>query len=309
MIVNIQNLCKSFGRVKAVDDVSFNIHAGQIFGFVGPNGAGKTTTMRILATLEEQDSGDVFFDSFSVQEDPEAARRSIGYVPDTLPSHRDITVHEFLDFFGRAYGLRGGKLRSAISDVVEFAGLSEILDKTLAALSKGMKQRVSVGRALIHNPPVMLLDEPAAGLDPRARVELRELLTALAEMDKAILISSHILTELTEICSGVVIIEKGRILANGSVNEVLNKSQVHRKLSVSGTGDTARLKQELLICPGVQDARIEGNKVIASIEVDDNLQTQILNQLISKGCPVSQFYAEETDLEDIFMEITKGEVQ
>ena len=309
MIVNVKNLSKSFGRVKAVDDVSFNIHPGQVFGFVGPNGAGKTTTMRILATLEEHDSGDVFFDGFSISEDPEAARQSIGYVPDTLPDHRDITVFEFLDFFGRAYGLRGKKLTNAIADVVDFAGLSEMMDKTLAALSKGMKQRVSVGRALIHNPPVMLLDEPAAGLDPRARVELRELLTALSAMNKAILISSHILTELTEVCSGVVIIEKGRILANGTVNDILKKSHSHRNLSVSGTGDTAFLKHELLSCHGVQDARIEGSKVVASIDGDDDIQATILKQLISKGCPIYQFYAEETDLEDIFMEITQGEVQ
>ena len=309
MIVSVQNLSKSFGRVRAVDNISFNLGAGQIFGFVGPNGAGKTTTMRILATLEEQDSGDVFFDSFSITEDPEAARRSIGYVPDTLPAHRDITVFEFLDFFGRAYGMRGRKLRSAIDDVVDFAGLSEMMDKTLASLSKGMKQRVSVGRALIHNPPVMLLDEPAAGLDPRARVELRELLSALSEMNKAILISSHILTELTEICSGVVIIEKGRILVNGSVNDILDQSRSRRKLSVSAAENNSFLKHELLSCPGVLDARIEGNKVVASIEGDDKIQAQILNQLVSKGCPVCQFYTEDTDLEDIFMEITKGEVQ
>jgi len=258
MIVSVQNLSKSFGRVRAVDNVSFNLGAGQIFGFVGPNGAGKTTTMRILATLEEQDSGDVFFDSFSITEDPEAARRSIGYVPDTLPAHRDITVFEFLDFFGRAYGMRGRKLRSAIDDVVDFAGLSEMMDKTLASLSKGMKQRVSVGRALIHNPPV---------------------------------------------------IEKGRILVNGSVNDILDQSRSRRKLSVSAAENNSFLKHELLSCPGVLDARIEGNKVVASIEGDDKIQAQILNQLVSKGCPVCQFYTEDTDLEDIFMEITKGEVQ
>ena len=309
MVVNVQNLCKSFGRVKAVDDVSFSINAGQVFGFVGPNGAGKTTTMRILATLEEQDSGDVFFDRYSILEDPEAARRSIGFVPDSLPSHRDMSVLEFLDFFGRAYGLRGRKLRSSLDDVIAFAGLGGMLDKTIAALSKGMKQRVSVGRALIHNPPVMLLDEPAAGLDPRARVELRELLSALAELKKAILISSHILTELTEICSGVVIIEKGKVLANGDVDAIIAKSRPHRQLSVSVTGDNTILKHELLSCPGVTDARIEGSKVVATMEGDDETQARILNQLVSRGCPVCRFYAEETDLEDIFMEITQGEVQ
>ena len=232
MKVQVKNLRKEFGRTVAVDDISFAFDSGHIFGFVGPNGAGKTTTMRIISTIEEPSAGDVLLNGISVCEEPELARRAVGYVPDTLPAHGDITVHEYLDFFARAYGLKGKKRTQAVEAIEEFTNVTGIRDKHLKALSKGMKQRVSLGRALVYDPDVLVLDEPAAGLDPRARVELRELLLVLAERRKAILISSHILTELTEICNGVVIIERGKILETGTIDEVLKKSAPRRTVAI-----------------------------------------------------------------------------
>ncbi|MCI0528265.1 MAG: ABC transporter ATP-binding protein, partial [Nitrospira sp.] len=211
-----------------MDDVSFSISSGQIVGFVGPNGAGKTTTMRILATLEEPTDGDAFLDGISVVEEPEKARTLVGYVPDTLPTHHDMSVHEYLDFFARAYGIKGEHRYQVLESIEEFTNLTGIREKLLHALSKGMKQRVSLARALLHDPPVLIMDEPAAGLDPRARVELRELLKVLSGQGKTILISSHILTELAEICSGAVIIEQGKILMAGTMSELLTNNVPRR---------------------------------------------------------------------------------
>src|SRR6266545_8004039 len=194
MKIEVVNLKKHFGPTHAVEDVSFAFSSGQVVGFVGPNGAGKTTTMRILATLDEPTAGDALIDGVSVVEEPERARHLVGYVPDSLPTHRDMSVHEYLDFFARAYGLKGLYRASVIESVEEFTGLTGLRDKMLVALSKGMKQRVSLARALLHDPEVLVMDEPAAGLDPRARIELRELLRVLSSQGKAILISSHILT-------------------------------------------------------------------------------------------------------------------
>ena len=212
MHIHIDHLKKHYGRTRAVDDISFTFSSGEIVGFVGPNGAGKSTTMRIIATLDEPSSGDVFLDDISVVEEPDKAHRLIGYVPDTLPGHRDISVHEYLDFFARAYGIGTAARKKVVESIEEFTNLLGIREKHLNALSKGMRNRVSVARALVHDPAVLIMDEPAAGLDPRARIELRELLKVLSSQGKAILISSHILTELAEICTGAVIIERGRIL-------------------------------------------------------------------------------------------------
>ena len=185
MLINVVRLKRYFGRSRAVDDLSFSFSEGQIYGFIGPNGAGKTTTMRVMATLDEPTSGDVFLDGISVVQDPEKARRVMGFVPDTLPTHRDMTVHEYIDFFARAYGIRGNRRRQVVGSIEEFTGLMGLREKMLKALSKGMKQRVNLARALVHDPAVLVMDEPAAGLDPRARVELRELVKVLASQGKA----------------------------------------------------------------------------------------------------------------------------
>ena len=313
MKVQVKNLRKEFGKTLAVDNITFSFDSGHIFGFVGPNGAGKTTTMRIISTIEEPSSGDVLLNGISVCEEPELARRAVGYVPDTLPAHADITVHEYLDFFARAYGLRGKKRTEAVAAIEEFTNVAGIREKHLKALSKGMKQRVSLGRALVYDPDVLVLDEPAAGLDPRARVELRELLLLLAERKKAILISSHILTELTEICNGVVIIERGKILETGTIEEVLKKSTPRHTVAVrllpSQLAQNAELLKELLQTPHVENAREVANEIHFELAGDEAAASDILDSLIAKKFRIVEFRQTKQNLEDIFMNVTKGGVQ
>lgn len=309
MKVQIQNLWKQFGKTTALGGISFSFDSGHVFGFIGPNGAGKTTAMRIIATLDEPTWGDVLINGTSVREEPELARRLIGYVPDSLPTHADITVHEYLDFFGRAYGLRGPKLRDAVQGVEEFTNLTGIREKLIKALSKGMKQRVSLGRALIFDPEVLVLDEPAAGLDPRARVELRELLALLAERKKAILISSHILTELTEICNGVVIIERGKILETGTLEDVMQKRSPIRTIAIRALGSPADLIKELLQIPNVENAREVAAEIHFDVNGSEAEAAEILAQMIRQGVKVTEFRQTREDLEDLFMKVTQGGVQ
>jgi ABC-2 type transport system ATP-binding protein len=311
MKIQVRNLRKEFGQTVAVDDISFAFDSGHVFGFVGPNGAGKTTTMRIIATIEEPTDGDVFLNGISIREQPELARKAVGYVPDTLPAHADITVHEYLDFYARAYGLRGAKRTQAVNAIEEFTNVIGIRNKHLKALSKGMKQRVSLGRALVYDPDVLILDEPAAGLDPRARVELRELLALLAQRKKAILISSHILTELTEICNGVVIIERGRILETGTIDEVLKKSAARRTVAIRllDAQQAPALMKELLQTPFVENVREAGAEIHFESAADEAASAEILASLIAKQFKVLEFRQTKADLEDIFMSVTKGGVQ
>jgi ABC-2 type transport system ATP-binding protein len=313
MKVQVKNLRKEFGKTVAVDNISFSFDSGDVFGFVGPNGAGKTTTMRIISTIEEPTSGDVLLNGISVCEEPELARRAVGYVPDTLPAHPDINVHEYLDFYARAYGLRGKKRTQAVEAIEEFTNVTGIREKHLKALSKGMKQRVSLGRALVYDPDVLVLDEPAAGLDPRARVELRELLVLLAERRKAILISSHILTELTEICNGVVIIERGKILETGTIDDVLKKSAPRRTVAVrlldGHLQNNPLLLKELLQTPHVGNAREVANEIHFELTGDESAVCDILGGLIAKKFKIIEFRQTRANLEDIFMNVTKGGVQ
>lgn len=315
MRIEVKQLKKQFGSTCAVDGLSFEFGAGQIFGFVGPNGAGKTTTMRILATLEEPTGGDVTIDGVSIVQHPERARAKVGFMPDTLPGHRDITVDEYLDFFARAYGLRHRERQSVVGDIKGFTRLSEICHKTLSELSKGMKQRVSLARSLIHDPPVLLLDEPAAGLDPRARIELRELLRALSEQRKAILISSHILTELSEICDGAVIIEQGRLLRAGTLHD-LTHEQAHatrvvaiRCLDQTPNQNARVLQRQLLEMPAVHRAAVVGKYVEAEIDQGDTHAANLLDELIRRHWRVVEFRSLEANLEKLFMNVTEGKVQ
>ncbi len=309
MQVNILNLRKDFGATRAVDDISFSFSSGQIIGFVGPNGAGKTTTMRILATLDEPTSGDAKIDGVSIVEVPEKARRLIGYMPDALPMHRDISVHEYLDFFARAYGLTGTQRRQVVKDIEEFTNLTGIRERTLFALSKGMKQRVSLARALLHDPPVLVMDEPAAGLDPRARVELRELLRILSDQGKAILISSHILTELSEICDGAVIIEQGRIITAGTLQEIAKPDVEQHTFLIRSLNQQDDLYKSLLLIPSVEAVNRLGNEIEVRIDGSEETCSDLLENLIRDGYRIVEFKQHNGDLESVFMNVTKGEVQ
>ncbi|HVU86487.1 MAG TPA: ABC transporter ATP-binding protein [Pirellulales bacterium] len=309
MDVNVSNLKRYFGGTKAVDGVSFSFSSGHIVGFVGPNGAGKTTTMRILATLDEPTEGDATIDGISVVDEPEKARRLVGFMPDTLPTHRDMTVHEYLDFFARAYGLRGVNRDSLVERVEEFTNLTGINRKFLRDLSKGMKQRVSLARSLVHDPPVLVLDEPANALDPRARIELRELLKVLADQGKAILVSSHILTELSEMCNGVVIVEQGRMLRAGQMDHVVEAENIERTVIIRCEGPIDALQRALLESPLVRESRIAGPVVEAEVNGGDDVCGDLLRQLVTAGVRIVEFHQRRADLEDIFMTVTKGQVQ
>jgi ABC-2 type transport system ATP-binding protein len=309
MKVEVVRLKKYFGATRAVDDVSFTIETGQVVGFVGPNGAGKTTTMRILATLDEPTEGDARIDGVSVVEEPERARQLVGYVPDSLPTHRDMSVHEYLDFFARAYGLKGARRDGVVAEVEAFTNLNDIRHKMLVALSKGMKQRVSLARALLHDPPVLVMDEPAAALDPRARVELRELLRVLAGRGKAILISSHILTELAEISTAAVIIEQGRVLSAGTIAELVASSAPHRTVIIRALDRRDELYRELLEMPRIERVNRAGDEIAADINGDERVCAGVLAALITRGYSIAEFKQQRANLEEVFMTVTKGAVQ
>lgn len=301
MKVELLHLTRVFQRgFKAVDDLSFSFTSGEVVGFVGPNGAGKTTTMRMLATLDVPDSGDILIDGKSILDDPSLAHRAVGFMPDDLPNRSDTTVDEYLDFFGRAYGLRGKELADAINGVEDFTGLVSFRDKTLRELSKGMKQRVSLARALVHDPQVIVMDEPANGLDPRARIELRELVRALAEQGKAILISSHILSELEEMCTTSVIIERGRRLSTDFKDET-----AWIRLKFNSEGGEAILAK-LLEMPSVKEAELSGAGFRVRIDAGDDAAESLAKELFVKGLVPIHFTSEAGRLEDVFMHVTKG---
>ena len=310
MILEVKNLRKQFSNCLAVANVSFKISTGEITGFVGPNGAGKTTTMRILATIEQCSGGTVELDGVDILEYPEKARKHIGYVPDSLPSNSDMTVHEYLDFFARAYGLKAPMRDETVEGLEEFTNLMGIREKYIDALSKGMKQRVSIARALISDPDFILMDEPAAGLDPRARIELRELLKVLCERNKGILISSHILSELSEICTSTVIIERGRLLKYGKIDEVV-KEVAHNKRSIhlKTLEPNEELGKKLLLYPMVAKLSAIGNTYEFEYEGTDEEAYQLLAELMKDGFKIIDFGFKQQNLESIFMNITKGDVQ
>ncbi|MBB6428837.1 ABC transporter ATP-binding protein [Algisphaera agarilytica] len=313
MQFHVENLTRTFGKTKAVNDLSFSFETGQIFAFVGPNGAGKTTTMRILATLDVPDEGGCRFDDLDILQYPEEARRMIGYMPDNLPTHRDLTVHDYLDFFARAYGLRGRKRIRMVEQIEEFTNLMGIREKMLKALSKGMKQRVSLARALIHDPPLLIMDEPAAGLDPRARVELRELLKALSNQGKAVFISSHILTELAEIADGAVIIERGGLLRAGTIDQISRHGRADNEhfqhVAIRTKDRNEELYKTMLEMPYVKQAKQAGPYVEAEVAGDEDQACELLAELLRREYRIIEFKQVETDLEQLFMDVTKGDVQ
>ncbi|HVT27921.1 MAG TPA: ABC transporter ATP-binding protein [Lacipirellulaceae bacterium] len=307
--IELRRLHRTFDDTHAVNDVSFEVYAGEVFGYIGPNGAGKTTSMRILATLDEPTAGDAFVDGFSVIEDPDRVRRRLGFMPDYFGTYQNVSVLEYLDFFARAYGLAGRERINAIGDVMEFTQLHSLAHKPIDGLSKGMKQRLCLGRTMIHNPSVLILDEPAAGLDPRARIELRDMISRLAEAGKAILISSHILTELAEICDRVGILEQGRLLAVGSVAEISAGVQTRSTVRVRVLRDGERLRSWLAGRGDIEELRIEGDLATFSHAGDRESEAALLRALVQAEFAVVEFGAKHKSLEDVFLHVTEGRVQ
>jgi ABC-2 type transport system ATP-binding protein len=308
--IELRHLHRYFGTTKAVEDVSFSVYPGQVFGFIGPNGAGKTTSMRILATLDLPTAGDALVDGFSVVNDPDRVRRRLGFMPDYYGTYPNVNVREYLDFFARAYQVPYHQRDDAVDRVMSFTGLDVLAEKATDALSKGMKQRLCLGRSLIHDPSVLVLDEPAAGLDPRARIEVRAMIRKLADEGKTILISSHILTELAEICDIVGIIERGQVLAVGTVEEIRRKLlRKQNAVEVRLLDNAAGLGRWLDNRPAVQELRVDGTSVRFLHEGDLEAEANLLREMITDGFRIVAFGTQQETLEDVFMHITTGQVQ
>jgi ABC-2 type transport system ATP-binding protein len=265
--------------------------------------------MRILATLDQPTFGDAFVDGFSVVNDPDRVRRRLGFMPDYFGTYANVNVREYLDFFARAYGLRGAERQRSMRHVMSFTKLDTLAEKPISGLSKGMKQRLCLGRAMIHDPAVLVLDEPAAGLDPRARIQLREMIGQLAADGKAILISSHILTELAEMCHTVGIIEQGRLLAVGSVGQILQGRQTHSAVQVRVLGGAEPLGNWLAARVDVSKLEVNGETALFEHSGDRESEAKLLREMIEVGFRVVAFGCQEKSLEQVFMQVTQGHVQ
>ena len=308
-MISLRRLHRSFGTTRAVDDISFEVQRGEVFGYIGPNGAGKTTSMRILATLDLPSAGDAFVDGFSVIDDPDRVRRRLGFMPDYFGTYPNVNVREYLDFFARSYGLRGKERLRAMRYVMNFTYLDQLAEKPITGLSKGMKQRLCLGRSMIHNPAVLILDEPAAGLDPRARIELREMIGRLASDGKSILISSHILTELAEMCHTVGIIEQGKLLAVGRVDDIRKKVRPSNVVKVTLLRDANKLAEWLTPRSEVGELRLDGEHLWFTHTGDRESEASLLKAMIEAGFAVIEFGAHQQSLEEVFMHVTRGRVQ
>ena len=307
--IELRRLHRFFGKTRAVDDISFSVKRGHVFGYIGPNGAGKTTSMRILATLDLPSYGDALVDGFSVVNDPEFVRRRLGFMPDSFGTYRDVNCQEYLDFFARAYGLVGRDRHARLSWVLDFTGTDRMADKPIRGLSKGMKQRLCLGRALIHDPAVLILDEPAAGLDPRARIDLRRMIRELADRGKTVLISSHILTELAEMCDTVGIIEQGRLLATGSIEEIQHQQATHRELTVRVLERADEAAEQLRSRDKVSQLILDGELIRFELEGEIEDQAELIAWMVGQEYRVAEVTSHKKSLEDVFLHVTEGLVQ
>ncbi len=314
-IIEIQDLVKSYNGRLAVDHLNLAVEEGAIFGFVGPNGAGKTTTIRVMCTLLRATQGDICVAGHSVRKEPRLVRRAIGYMPDFFGVYNDMLVWEYLDFFGACYEIPGPKRTGLVKDLLALVDLTHRYNDPVEGLSRGMKQRLSLARTLIHDPQVLILDEPASGLDPRARVEIRELLVELARMGKTIFFSTHILADVAEICSQVGIIEAGKLVACGPLEELQQHLMPHRQIQVTVLGQAEQASEILKNTPGVANlnqmpGNQNGGRIRLEVEFlgEDAALTAMLSNLVQQGIPVVHFSEDSRDLEEVFMRATKGMV-
>lgn len=309
-MIQLRRLFRFFGRTQAVSDVSFEVAAGHVFGYIGPNGAGKTTSMRILSTLDLPDYGDALVDGFSVVNDPDRVRKRLGFMPDNFGTYPNMNCVEYLDFFARSYGIVGRERTVALRRTLSYTGLDKIAEKSIRGLSKGMRQRLCLGRAMIHDPAVLILDEPANGLDPRARIELRHMIRGLAAEGKTLLVSSHILTELGEMCDAIGIIERGKLIVSGTVEEIKSRLRPHIDVLVQLTDRGEALG--LWLQDQSKVSHVQASDRIVRFQFASDLQTeqvQLLKSMVSAGFPLLEFSTESRSLEDVFLQITTGAVQ
>ena len=312
-MVQTDGLVRRYGRTLAVAGVDLSIEPGEIFGLVGPNGAGKTTTLRMLATLLQPSSGDARIDGWSVTRNPDQVRRVLGFMPDVFGVYDDMKVWEYLDFFARCYGLPAAGRRRMIADLLELVDLGPRRDDYVQTLSRGMEQRLCLAHALVHDPKVLLLDEPASGLDPRARVELRELLRELRALGKTILISSHILPELEELCTSVAIVDQGKVLAQGRVADIERRLRFGSVLRVRllAEGTALEAARDLLgNDPDVASATIlDDGTIELGFRGDDAATARLLAESVAAGLPIVSFARAASDLEELFLQVTAPDRQ
>jgi len=302
--VEVIDLVRRFGPLAAVDGVSFTIPAGRVLGFIGANGAGKTTTMRLMATLDEPTSGSVRVAGYDAVEQPAEVRRRIGWMGDTYGAYPHVTVREYLDFYARAYGLKGSARHRRVTEIMAFTDLNEIAEKEMTVLSKGMAQRLCLGRALVPDPDVLILDEPAAGLDPRARIEFRRLVRLLAEAGKALFISSHILSELEEMCDALLFIDNGHVVHDGPAQDLRRRGIAGVLVRVEVLGDPVAVQEWALRRPGIKPLEATPHGYRLHVVSDDpGVIADHLQALVAAGIRVVEFRKEERRLEDAFVEV------
>jgi ABC-2 type transport system ATP-binding protein len=307
-MIELTQFTKHYGDLVAVDQLNLKIEAGEMFGFIGPNGAGKSTSIRFLATLLKATAGEGIVNGFSVTKQPLEVRRSIGYMPDNFGVYDGMKVWEFLDFFAVAYQLPKGRRKQVISDVLELLDLTGKRNAFVNGLSRGMKQRLCLAKTLVHDPPVLILDEPASGLDPRARVEVKALLKELRRMGKTILISSHILSELADCCTSIGIIERGKLLMHGPIEEVYRRINRNRILVIKFLEKEDLGISIIRSAPETRDVQIDNGRVTVEIDADDRCVADLLDKLVHNGIRMHSFAEKEPTLEDVFMLVTKGAV-
>jgi ABC-2 type transport system ATP-binding protein len=307
-MIRIEGLTKSYGRTVAVRDLSFHVREGEIFGFVGPNGAGKTTTLRVLATLLDPDRGRVVVDGLPVTQHVREVRRRIGFMPDDYGLYEDTTVEEYLTFFGEAYLVSRNRIPLLVDDILELVDLTEKKTADLRALSRGMRQRLLLGKTLVHDPKVLLLDEPASGLDPRGRIEIRALLRELGKMGKTIVVSSHILSEIGELCTTLGIIEAGRMVQVGPMEEILAGARSTLILRVRVARGVEAAGSVLKSEPLLTDVANEGEIFTAVYTGREAEVGRINTDLVKAGVEVRSFTLAEGTLEEAFLRATEGKV-
>lgn len=315
-MLQIENLTKNYGKFQALDHLNLHIEKGEIFGFVGPNGADKTTTMRIVCGLLKATSGSVYVDGVDAISNPEDIKRKVGYVPDFFGVYDNLQVMEYMEFYGSMYGMEKEEVDEISRGLLELVNLSDKENVFVDTLSRGMKQRLCVARALIHNPDLLVLDEPNSGLDPRARFEMKEVLKNLGSMGKTIIISSHILPELSEMCSSIGIMERGKLIVSGKVDEIMQKSRGIQPIKMRAFAPeyTDRTKEHDYISmvlreqPLVSKVNFTEDEILVSFGGDEKEAAQLLKTLFERNILVSSFHREKEDLESLFLEITGGAV-
>lgn len=305
-MLQINNLKKSFGDFKALDDVNLHVKEGEIFGFIGPNGAGKSTTMRIISGLLKADSGEVYVDGIDAIRNNKKLKEKIGYMPDYIGVYDNITAIEYLEFYGSIYGVLGKPARKRALELLELVDLQSKVNTNVDKLSRGMKQRLSLARSLMHDPKLLILDEPSSGMDPRARFEMKGILKNLQKLDKTVIISSHILVELGEVCDRVGIIDRGKIVSQGTIDEIMAQVGGSNEIEVNVIDKLEEATNVINGFKGIQNLKLDGKSFIANLSGGEEESYNLLKLLINNNVKVSSFRRKEGNLEDIFIQITKG---